>query len=64
MKRRARQGDSDRFNRIIDELSKPELQAFAANRLRFGACKETLHPETCWQRKPVAGYPTCRAVRG
>ncbi len=35
LRRRAKQGDSDRFNRVIDELSKPELQEFAANRLRF-----------------------------
>ncbi|BDU37158.1 replication protein [Vibrio nigripulchritudo] len=35
LKRRAKQGSSDRFNRVIDELSKPDLQEFASNRLRF-----------------------------
>jgi II/X family phage/plasmid replication protein len=35
LKRRAKKGESERFNRVIDELSKPELQAFSANRLRF-----------------------------
>lgn len=35
LKRRAKKEASERFNRVIEELSKPELQAFAANRLRF-----------------------------
>lgn len=35
LKRRAQRGDSDRFNRVIEELSNPELQKFAENRLRF-----------------------------
>lgn len=35
LKRRARKGESDRFNRVIEELSSPELQAFSSNRLRF-----------------------------
>lgn len=51
LKRRAKQGDSDRFNRVINELSKPELQEFASNRLRFeGRAKKRFiqkHIGTC-----------------
>ncbi|SHO54496.1 Phage replication protein CRI [Vibrio quintilis] len=35
LKKRAKKGNTERFQRVIDELSSPELQAFAANRLRF-----------------------------
>ncbi len=35
LKRRAKQGATNRFNHVIEELSSPELQQFAENRLRF-----------------------------
>jgi II/X family phage/plasmid replication protein len=35
LKRRAKKEGSERFDRVIEELSSPELQAFAENRLRF-----------------------------
>jgi II/X family phage/plasmid replication protein len=35
LKRRAKKGDAERYNHVIEALSKPELQAFSANRLRF-----------------------------
>ena len=35
LKRRAKKGEAERFNRVIETLSTPELKEFSSNRLRF-----------------------------
>ena len=68
LQRRAKQGDSDRFNHVIEELSKPELQEFAANRLRFeGRAKKRFiqkHAGSCNLWKVIRHAEKFEALNG